>query len=184
MSARTPPASGLAPFFGIPGAGSTPSPSPSPPAAPAAAPAGRGDGAGSPLAASPGLSLDIDARRKVEVDVNLRPGATGRRLTVPDLRGAAAGEPRLSGVRIESRANEERVVLHLAVPDDCPAGTYSGLILDEDSAVPQGMLSVTLGPAAAPPATALSVPAAAPAARKRASRPAGGAQRRSRARNR
>lgn len=93
-----------------------------------------------------GLTLDIQSARRVEVSVDLRPRSTGLPLVVHDLRAPEPDKPRLTGVKIESLPEEERVCLHLQVPEEHPAGVYSGLILDERTSLPRGTLTVRIPP--------------------------------------
>ncbi|MFL5345414.1 MAG: hypothetical protein ACJ8AT_11500 [Hyalangium sp.] len=101
-----------------------------------------------PLGAAPvELTLDIQSSRRVEVSVELRPRSAGLPLVVHDLRAPEPDKPRLTGVRLETQPEEERVCLRLQVPVDHPAGIYSGLILDERTSLPRGTLTVRIPPA-------------------------------------
>jgi hypothetical protein len=93
-----------------------------------------------------GLTLDIQSARRVEVSVDLRPRSSGLPLVVHDLRAPEPDKPRLTGVKIEGLPDEERVCLRLEVPEEHPAGIYSGLILDERTSLPRGTLTVRIPP--------------------------------------
>ena len=93
-----------------------------------------------------GLTLDIQSARRVEVSVDLRPRSSGLPLVVHDLRAPEPDKPRLTGVKIEGLPDEERVCLHLQVPEEHPPGVYSGLILDERTSLPRGTLTVRIPP--------------------------------------
>lgn len=98
-------------------------------------------------AAPVGITLDIQSSRRVEVSVELRPRSSGLSLVVHDLRAPEPDKPRLTGVKLETLPEEERVCLRLQIPNDHPAGIYSGLILDERTSLPRGMLTVRIPPA-------------------------------------
>jgi hypothetical protein len=91
-----------------------------------------------------GLTLDIQSARRVEVSVDLRPRSSGLPLVVHDLRAPEADKPRLTGVTIEGQPDEERLCLRLRVPEEHPPGIYSGLILDEQTSLPRGTLTVRI----------------------------------------
>jgi hypothetical protein len=74
--------------------------------------------------------------------VELKPGATKASLSVHDLRAGDHRLPRILGVTVEGQASENRVVVRLKLADDQSPGTYAGLIVDNDSNLPMGMLSV------------------------------------------
>lgn len=100
-----------------------------------------------PLGATPvELTLDIQSSRRVEISVELRPRSVGLSLVVHDLRAPESDKPRLTGVRIETQPEEERVCLRLQVPAEHPPGIYSGLILDERTSLPRGTLTVRIPP--------------------------------------
>jgi hypothetical protein len=114
---------------------------------------GRDRGVAQPSAAraspeAPSVSVDIVSKTRAEVSVELKPGAAKGELSVHDLRAGDARLPHITGVVVEGRPNENRVVVRLTLPDDHPVGVYSGLIVDHQSNLPMGMLSVrVLGPA-------------------------------------
>jgi hypothetical protein len=91
---------------------------------------------------APGVSIDIVSKRRAEVTVELKPGSVHAALSVHDLRPRDPRLPRISGVTIDAKPSENRVVVRLDVPDDRPAGTYTGLVVDSVSNLPQGTLSV------------------------------------------
>jgi len=91
---------------------------------------------------TPSVSVDILSKGRAEVTVELKPGSPKAELAVHDLRAGNAKLPRISGVTVQGHASENRVLVRLKLPDDQPAGTYSGLIVDNKSNLPMGMLSV------------------------------------------
>lgn len=92
----------------------------------------------------PCVSVDIVSKRRTEVTVELKPGACGAVLVAYDLRSHEPHLPHITGVTIEPKPAENRVVVRLHVPDDRPAGTYAGVIVDKVSNLPQGTLAVRI----------------------------------------
>jgi hypothetical protein len=95
-------------------------------------------------AEAPSVSVDIVSKGRAEVTVELKPGSSKASLAAHDLRARDPQLPRLSGVLVEGHASENRVAIRLSVPEDQPEGTYSGLIVDNESNLPMGMLSVSV----------------------------------------
>jgi hypothetical protein len=56
-------------------------------------------------------------------------------------------KPRLTDVSFHPATDDEPARLRVSVPEATPPGVYSGLIIDEETSRPVGMLSVTIGPA-------------------------------------
>ncbi|QSQ22358.1 hypothetical protein JY651_45780 [Pyxidicoccus parkwayensis] len=94
--------------------------------------------------ATPGVTLELDARRRAEVSIDLRPRSAGMPLRLHDLRAPEPDVPRITGARLETAPEDDRVTLRLRIPDDHPAGIYSGLILDERTGMPRGTVTVRL----------------------------------------
>jgi hypothetical protein len=90
------------------------------------------------------ISIDLRSRRRTTVTAFVQPGGWSGGLVVHDLRppnGAGqAGSARLTGVT--ATAADRRVVIAVDIPDTLAAGTYSGLIVDADSNLPRGTLSI------------------------------------------
>jgi hypothetical protein len=93
-------------------------------------------------AVPPRVSIDVVSRKRVELTVDLKPGAAATPLRVFDLRAGDPALPRISGVTIEALPQDHRVVVRIELPDDQPAGVYAGVIVDLESNVPHGTLSV------------------------------------------
>jgi hypothetical protein len=109
---------------------------PPPPASPA--PAAADDA---------GLRVEVQCARPTEVAVDLRPHAAGTRLCVQGLRAMEPGEPRLDGVTLHAGGPGQPPVLRIVIPPEQPAGTYNGLVVEEDTSRPVGTVSVRLLPA-------------------------------------
>ncbi|MDI1482487.1 hypothetical protein [Polyangium sp. y55x31] len=110
------------------------------PAAPAQAP--RPSLEAPELGAGIALRFDVHLGRAAEVRLHLGPGAAGKHLVAPALAALdAQGAPPLEGVRF---SNDGAIGLTLQVPPEQPAGTYSGVVIDEASRTPVGRVTVTL----------------------------------------
>jgi hypothetical protein len=96
--------------------------------------------------ALPAVALETSSFGPVEVVVDIRPSAMGRRLLAHDLRAPEADKPRLRDVEIEALAEDGRIHVRIRVPEGHPPGTYSGLVLDEAESTPQGTLCVRVLP--------------------------------------
>jgi hypothetical protein len=116
---------------------------------PRPAPAGANGNGHAPhppaVAARARVRVEIASTRPAEVAVDLRPEAAGRRLVVQALRAVDPGLPRLADVVIA--ADDGGVTLRIRVPPDVPAGTYNGLVIDEDTSAPVGTVSVRVAAA-------------------------------------
>jgi hypothetical protein len=105
----------------------------------------------SPAAAAPTpatedarLRIEVSSTRPTEVFVDLRAGASSRRLRVHALRSVDSDKPRLEAVLACSATADEPAVLKIQVPQDHPPGAYHGLILDEEANRPLGTLTVKI----------------------------------------
>ena len=94
------------------------------------------------------VSIAMDADRPTETSVDLRPVAHWTSLTVSDLREADPAKPRLTGVRIEPGSAPDAWTLCIRVTSQQPPGVYNGLIIDRDTSVPAGTVSVRILPGA------------------------------------
>ncbi|MCW5891223.1 MAG: hypothetical protein KIT14_11815 [bacterium] len=122
----------------MPGFAATGGGTPPPASAPAAATAASDE---------PGVRVELCAARPTEVAVDLRPHTPGTRLCVQGMRAMDPGEPRLEGITLEAAAPGAPLVLRVVVPQEQPAGTYNGIVVEEDTSRPVGTVSVRLPPA-------------------------------------
>lgn len=95
-----------------------------------------------PEAAATPVSLQIVAKQRTEITLDLKPRDPARPLSAHDLRATDPGLPRIGGVSITWRADEARLLVGIEIPEGQPAGTYSGLIVDDESGLPRGSLAV------------------------------------------
>jgi hypothetical protein len=89
--------------------------------------------------------VEVESVRPTEVSLELRSRSLGLSLHVHDLRAPETEKPRLTDVAITTFAEEERVKVTIRVPEGHPAGIYSGIILDEQTSLPRGTLTVRVG---------------------------------------
>lgn len=99
-----------------------------------AAPGGAGNGAGCPI------RLCVDSRLPLEVSYELKPVAPEQSLVCHPLHPAQGDAAPLRQIALDSRAGVAR--LSVEVPDDQPAGVYSGVIVDASSGEVRGTVSV------------------------------------------
>jgi hypothetical protein len=114
--------------FGAGGPGATrwPTEAPRAPAPPAAPPRGLA------------IQLDSKARARATLDVR---GPVGRSVRVepPKLAG---GKARITAVEIESEDRDGPIVVSIKIPAKQAAGTYVGDVLDADTGVPVGRVTI------------------------------------------
>lgn len=96
------------------------------------------------------VSIDLQSRRRAEVTVHVRPGTWTGRLQVHDLR-SPTGAAALTGTTATGIASDRRVLVAVSVPDELPADTYSGLIVDAETNLPRGTIAVRIFSAAVKP---------------------------------
>jgi hypothetical protein len=107
-----------------------------------------GDGAASPAPAAGAdwvpVSVAVTTARPAEVHVDLRPGTGAPPLGVSPLRATADDAP-WAGTLAVAREVDGRVRLVVRVADDQVAGTFHGVVIDEDRNLPVGFVSVIVG---------------------------------------
>jgi hypothetical protein len=114
------------------------------PPRPSVRPVGPADPTLTASLGGPGISVDIVSSRRTEITVELKPGSGGAALVAYDLRPHDPQLPPIAGVTIEPKPTENRVVIRLDVPHDRPPGTYTGVIVDKRTNLPQGTLAVRI----------------------------------------
>ena len=87
------------------------------------------------------IALQVVSARPTETTLDLRPDAFGP-LLVHALRSADAERPRITDVAYVPATDSGTATIRVRVPDDLPAGTYSGLLLEPESSRPAGMLNI------------------------------------------
>jgi hypothetical protein len=89
--------------------------------------------------------VQVRSAQAAEVAIDLRPEASGKRVAVQALRSPTPGPPRISDVALSGDGVDAPLTLRIAVPDDQPAGIYNGMVIDEDSGLPLGTVSLLVG---------------------------------------
>lgn len=95
-------------------------------------------GTGVQSAASARLSLEVEARGHTKVMLDLSAKAIEGHLHVPALYSLDGQSPPLTRISFDGLA------LRVEIPDEQPAGTYSGVVVDRRTNEPRGTLSVLL----------------------------------------
>lgn len=111
----------------------------SPPRRPADAEPGAEPGRAGALAV-----VEVASRRPAEVSLRLEAGAGQAALEVGMLVARETGVAPLTDVAIERVPGEGTARVRLRVPDEQPAGRYNAVVLDAESGLPRGTLSVRL----------------------------------------
>jgi hypothetical protein len=88
------------------------------------------------------VRIEVASPWPTAVDLDLRPGAGRQGLVVHALRAVEPEKPRLDGVEFHAAAGDEPPILRLRIPPEQPEGAYYGLLVDPETAVPAGTLSV------------------------------------------
>jgi hypothetical protein len=110
------------------------------PAAPAPSPAAVAGAPAEPVR----VRVELASVQPVEVGLDLRPGTGSRPLIVHALRAVDPDRPPIA-VSVIPDSEKGAVRLRVHVPDDQPAGVYSGLLIDAEHTLPVGSLSVRVG---------------------------------------
>jgi hypothetical protein len=97
-----------------------------------------------PVESAGPVGIRLEANRRAIVRLDLRGSIEGRKWVVHELRSSQAQQPRISGVVFERTA--QGALLSVKVPDDQPAGIYNGMIVDEETSLPAGTVSVQVEP--------------------------------------
>lgn len=94
---------------------------------------------------SPAIAFRVHGGRSVELSATLsaEPHA-GQQWIVHDLRALDPSVPRIERAHFEYQPDQSRCVIALDIPAEQPAGMYSGLIVDAESNLPRGTVSVRL----------------------------------------
>ena len=88
--------------------------------------------------------VEIASLRRARVTVDLPQQADTLNLAVGGLLSIEAGKPPLREITLGIEAGSNRTVVSIRVPDDQPAGMYSGVIVDRDSGQPRGTITLRI----------------------------------------
>ncbi len=103
----------------------------------------RGRGRRQPVSEELSISLDVVSRRPVRVSLELDRGIPAEPLRVRPLRATGSRATAIRGAIVDVDG-PDRVVVHLAIPDKLPPGTYEGAVLSADGRERLGLLRVLL----------------------------------------
>jgi hypothetical protein len=92
------------------------------------------------------VRIEMLSTHPTEVSFEIRPLAVRRPLLVHALRAVDPEKPRLTEVVFHPGSDDAPARLRIHVPADQPPGTYSGLIVEEETSRPAGSVSVRVGP--------------------------------------
>lgn len=96
-----------------------------------------------PVAVGAGsICIELSSKQRTRVCVDFRHSAEGQPLLVHALRDPEGEKARLDDVAMAWR--DGRPVLRIVVPDEHPAGTYVGVIVNPESGLPQGTISLRI----------------------------------------
>jgi hypothetical protein len=122
---------------------------PRPSGAPSATPAGAANGdegtrepVSPPAVDRARVRVEVVSPWPTEVTVDLRAGAGGTPLVVQSLHAVEPEKPRLEGIVFECATADAPPCLRVRVPGTQPAGVYHGMLVDAQTSVPAGTVSV------------------------------------------
>lgn len=91
------------------------------------------------------ISVAVDSRRPARVSIDLRSDAKRGNLRLERLHRRGSGRKSiLAGAAVEVSPGEKPVVVRLRVADDQSPGVYYGVIVDDETSLPVGTLTVEL----------------------------------------
>ena len=91
------------------------------------------------------VSVAVDSRQPAKVSIDLRPDAKGATLRLERLHRRGSGRKAiLDGAAIEAAPGDDVVIVRLHVAADQPPGVYYGVIVNDESSLPVGTLTIEL----------------------------------------
>jgi hypothetical protein len=97
---------------------------------------GQGNGA-----AAATVSIELRTNRAVQLSVELRPHSASMLLASPGLSSLEPGKPPITEVAFVRQDPNGEPKLSLRIPDNQPAGTYAGVIVNRDTGEVRGTLT-------------------------------------------
>jgi hypothetical protein len=88
--------------------------------------------------------VEIASPRMARVTVDLPSQANPQNLAIGGMLAVEAEKPPLKDVRLAIEPGSNRVVVRIRVPDDQPAGAYSGVIVERESGESRGTITVRI----------------------------------------
>jgi hypothetical protein len=104
-------------------------------------PSTDGERHASPDTRTADIAVTVSSSKKVRIQLDLKPGLAGN-LSIPPLHGLDAAAKPLTTVCFSPGMTTNLPELHVELPDDCVATTYTGVIVDADTNEPMGTLCV------------------------------------------
>jgi hypothetical protein len=89
------------------------------------------------------IRIEVLSNQTNQIALDLKPLPPRVLLSVPPLRALKNGKPDLRDIRLDSES--DRYVLRLRIPDEQPAGLYSGVIVETRSGEACGRLEIQVG---------------------------------------
>lgn len=90
------------------------------------------------------MGVEIVTRRPAQAWAEMHPSATPFTPQTDALRSADGQAPPLAGIQFMPHPSGKGLMLRIEIPDDQPAGTYSGVVLDVDNHEPRGTVCVRI----------------------------------------
>jgi hypothetical protein len=88
--------------------------------------------------------IEIASTRMTRVTVDLAPHVGMSNLAIGGLQALEAEKPPLQEIALATEPGSNRTVLRIRVPEDQPAGVYSGVIVDRESGEPRGTITLRI----------------------------------------
>ena len=95
--------------------------------------------------AASAVSVEVVCTRPTRVALQLQAPCDGRHLATHGLRSIDPAKPAIAEVAFVSDPARNGACLRINVPEDQPAGIYTGVVIDTNSGEPRGTLSVRVG---------------------------------------
>jgi hypothetical protein len=90
------------------------------------------------------VSIELNSRQPVHVLVDLRHGSADLHLVCLGLHAVDSTKPPLTDITLIREPSEVPIKLRIAIPNDQPPGTYSGVIVNRNTGEPHGTLTVSI----------------------------------------
>jgi hypothetical protein len=103
---------------------------------------GSGHEGGSSHRASAHIAVDIQGRKHSRVTLDLRGESGAGKLVIPALYPLNSSGAPLTDIAVERTGDNGPTTLRIKIPDDQPAGTYTGVAVDGTTNEPRGTLSI------------------------------------------
>ncbi len=114
---------------------------PSPPTSNGVAPQ-QASAAAEPTSHGTAVSIELLASSPTQVTLNLSPKAERLFLATPGLHAMTADTPPLTDLTFIPALDNNPASLRIRVPDQHPPGLYTGVLVDRNTGLPQGTVSV------------------------------------------